>query len=220
MSKPFWDVEETTGFVLIKSPIDSLQYKVYNTGTPEERQKVADLLASVRREMNKLLVYLCKHPKLWLNKQIALGIFLTFDIHMPCVCKIIEQIYSSKTFNDDLNNLIISECTKMSKLFSIQEMTPNNHGIIGLNKPKKTKFIKVPGTNQEYEVASKRSFHLTIRKGNKIDDYETIMGLFLHEITHTTCNDIHWKDDNHQYPYGEYHSFMRKCAKECGISFN
>ena len=31
MKEPFWDVEETDGFVKIRSPMDSLEYKVWNT---------------------------------------------------------------------------------------------------------------------------------------------------------------------------------------------
>jgi hypothetical protein len=224
MTKPFWDVEETVGFVNIKSKIDSLFYKVYNVGSTGEMIQVADSLALVRRDLNKLLFYLCRNPNEWINKNIALGIFLTFEIHIPCIfnSNILDIIINSDDSNDDyLSNQINMECQSINKLFSIQEMTPNEYGILGLNKPKGTKLINLDD-NTTYEVASKRSFHLTIRpikmnNGNiinvgPINNYNNIiLPLALHEITHTTCNDNKWKEDNHMYPFNNYHSFLKKC---------
>ena len=95
-------------------------------------------------------------------------------------------------------------------------MTPNEYGIIGLNKPKQLKKIKVG--DLDYEISTKRSIHLTVRnEKGKIDPYDKVLSLAIHEITHTTCNDIYWKEDNHKYPYPVYHSKMRQWAKECGI---
>jgi hypothetical protein len=42
----------------------------------------------------------------------------------------------------------------MGKLFSIQEMTPNEHGIVGLNKPKKTEIVKVLNEKNEIVIKS------------------------------------------------------------------
>jgi len=214
--KPFWDVEENEGFILIKSDIDSLEYKVYNTGTPEEQQEVANSLAKVRRDLNKLLFYLCRHPEEWINKKIALGIFLTLDIHIPCINNSIDKILNSSN-DDKLSDEINMECLRIGKLFSIQEMTPNKYGILGLNKPKATKNITINDYSQndqntiEYEIATCRSFHLTIRTKGVVDDYIIkTLPLAVHEITHTTCNDNHWKEDNHQYPFQNYHSFFKK----------
>ena len=113
--------------------------------------------------------------------------------------------------------------------YNYQEMTPNNHGIIGLNKPKVivTKKFEYNGKLIDYEIAEKRSMLLTIRPKlkvpesksdpNVIDTHKNIMKLVLHEITHTTCNDVRWKEDNHKHPYPLYHKLMRKWARECGI---
>ena len=100
MPRPFWDVEENIGFVKIKSNIDSLEYKVYNRGTSEDKQKVADTLAKIRRDLNKLLFYLCRHPEEWIHKQIALGIFLTLEIHMPCINYKVDYIIDSNESDD------------------------------------------------------------------------------------------------------------------------
>jgi hypothetical protein len=44
--KPFWDKEEDIGFVSVEA-WDGLIYKVWNEGTPETIQEVADILAKV-----------------------------------------------------------------------------------------------------------------------------------------------------------------------------
>jgi len=225
--KPFWDVDEETNFIKLKNNTDSLEYKVYNAGDSYQQQQISNLLAMIRLNVNILLIYLIQNPELWYNKPIAWGVFHTFDIHIPNWRN--EYSLLINTQLDDLsqikktNEIIIKDSLEMGRLFPIQEMTPNTYGIIGLNKPKKTKFI-----NNNYEIADYRSFHLTLRNINidgsgKITkvgqtwSYDKIMDLVIHELTHTTCNDIHWKPDNHMPPYQSYHTLMRKWARECGI---
>ena len=212
--KPFWDVDEDTNFKKINSSIDSLEYKIYynNDDNNDNLLKCADALAKVRRDINFILFYVCRHPEEWIHKNIALGIFITLDLHIPCISNCIDAILSSKN-DSELSNYINNECLKMGKLFSIQEMTPNEYGILGLNKPKQLGIVEFNLTNNEkikYEIAVKRSFHLTIRDSNNtIKEYSKILGLAIHELTHTTCNDNVWKDDNHKYPFEEYHSFFK-----------
>ena len=208
--KPFWDVEENIGFEKIKA-WDGHYYKVWNTGKPEIKQEVADILANVRRDMNILLKHILNVQNVqnisfegkkiaWTSHPIAFGIYHMFDIHIP---------------NGNEN------------VFNYQEMTPNKHGILGLNKPKDivTKKFEYNGKLIDYEIAEKRSMFLTIRPklsnngGNPevFDTYKTIMKLVLHEITHTTCNDVRWKNDNHRHPFHTYENLIKQWAKECGI---
>ena len=213
--KPFWDVEENVGFVKVQA-WDDLYYKVWNDGTPETIQKVADILANIRLDINTILIYIYENRELWINHPIAFGIYHTFDIHAPHHKS--TTFYSSDTISRDSG----------INLFNYQEMTPNKDGILGLNKPKNLKNIKVEIDNQEieYEIATKRSIFLTIRPDlkpdgrgnpNKIDSYSKILDLAIHELTHTTCNDTRWKEDNHKHPYPVYHKMMRQFAKECGV---
>lgn len=193
--KPFWDVEENVGFVKVRA-WDSNEYKVWNEGSPELIQNVADTLANVRRDINTLLQFLIKNPDLWFNNPIAWGMIHTFDLHCPGWTP--EKIGNGNSFN-------------------YQEMTPNDHGILGLNKPKVIEPVKVNG--KDYEIGVKRSIFLTLRnkKMDKLDPYKKILDLAIHELTHTTCNDCRWKQDNHAKPYPQYHSFMRECCKKCGV---
>ena len=198
--KPFWDVEETIGFVSIEA-WDGLVYKVWNQGTPETIQKVADILAKVRYDINRILIYLCKNKNKWENHPIAFGIYHTFAIH---AAHSNEETFES----DNAMNKINSNAGK--NLFNYQEMTPNNDGILGLNKPKEVTEVKVVlnDTKIDYEIATKRSIFLTIRpklssggNPNNIDSYNKILDLAIHELTHTTSNDTRWKEDNHKHPY-------------------
>ena len=200
MKKPFWDVEEEDGFVKVKAS-DGNYYKVWNEGTPETIQKVAKILAQIRYDINTILKYLYNNRNRWVDHPIAFGIEHTFDIH---------------NFNNSN--------------FNYQEMTPNNMGILGLNKPKEVTNIQVNINNKifDYEISTKRSIFLTIRpklspKGGNpdiIDNYNKILDLAIHELTHTTCNDTRWKDDNHKHPYPTYHKMMREFAKECNVLKN
>ena len=218
MKEPFWDVEETDGFVKIRSPMDSLEYKVWNTGSESVKQEVALQLSNVRRDINILLIYLCKNPVLWIDRPIAYGIFHTFDIHIPCLNNSFEILLKEGNINKS-NLFINNKCEEMNKLFNIQEMTPNQHGIIGLNKPKIIKTIYLED-GKEYEIAEKRSIHLTMRnqRTGVVNPYSKIIDLAIHELTHTTCNDVRWKEDNHAPPYKSYHTLMRKWAKDAGIN--
>ena len=217
--KPIWDVEENIGFVKIEA-FDGNIYKVWDSGTPQEILQVANILAKIRKDLNCLLYYLCNNEQLWIDKDIAFGMYHTFDIHVPCWKEL-----GNKPFKNGINDDINTKCANLNKLFNYQEMTPNDLGIIGLNKPKKIITIQV-NLNEDnkvkvvdYDIADRRSIFLTIRnqRTNQVNDYQRILELAIHEITHTTCNDIKWKEDNHTPPYQSFHTLMRKWSRECGI---
>jgi len=211
--KEFWDVEEEIGFEHIKA-CDGLYYKVWHSGQAETKQKVANILARVRYNLNVLLLYLLRNPDKWVNQDITWGIKHTFDIHIPSWKENITQLQSTS----DPVSMVVNGDININKLFNYQEMTPNEHGILGLNKPKLLRKITIPGKKSKYEIATKRSIFLTIRdKNGNIKDFTNIMKLAIHEITHTTCNDTRWKPDNHKYPYEKYHSKMKEWAAECKI---
>ena len=210
--KPFWDLEENKGFDKIRAS-DGILYTVWNSGSAQEKQDVAETLARIRKDINTVLLYMYGNPQRWQDHPIAWGIYHTFDIHLPGW----ENYLSSNTSFGLIN--------KQPKLFEYQEMTPNDLGILGLNKPKKIVTLSVElenGKKMDYEVAEKRKILLTIRnqRTGKLNGYSTILDLALHELTHTTCNDVRWKQDNHRPPYQSYHTLIRKWARECGVLQN
>jgi hypothetical protein len=198
------NLDEDTGFIGVKSDIDNLYYKVIDIGTEAEKKQVAIILSKIRRDLNTLMIYLCKHPEEWIHLPIAYGVMHTFDIHLPCL----EQSFDNLIESDDPHKIILT----CGKLYTIQEMTPNEHGIIGLNKPK-----DIRKHDDGYEIATKRSLHLTVRNKGKIDPYSKVLDLALHEITHTTCNDIYWKEDNHKHPFPTYQRMMKEWARKAKI---
>jgi hypothetical protein len=214
--KPFWDVEETKGFVYVAAK-DGLEYKVWNQGSAESIQRVADILAKIREDINTLLIYLATNKDRWRDHPIAFGIYHTLNLHAPN-CN--EKVFY------DINALNLINKLSGDDLFNYQEMTPNDEGILGLNKPKQVINVNFvyKGKKMDYELATKRSIFLTIRpqlsdNGNPdiFDTYKKILDLAIHELTHTTCNDTRWKTDNHRHPYPEYHKMMRQFARNCGV---
>jgi hypothetical protein len=215
-SGEFWDFNENTNYSTITA-YDGLDYKVWDHGDESIKKEVANTLARVRKDINTILVHIMKNPQLWISKPIAFGIYHTFDIHIPCWLDNMDSILKSNNPYTLINNL----CKNMDKIFNYQEMKPDYQNIIGLNKPKKIITIEADyhGKVIDYEIAEKRSIFLTVRnmKSNKLHNYSTILDLAIHELTHTTCNDVRWKKDNHLPPYQSYHTLMRKWARECGI---
>ena len=88
------------------------------------------------------------------------------------------------------------------------DIHPNNHllsemqlGTIfnGLNKPRNLYYTDKPsiGPDGSYR-ASYRHIFLTLReKDNNFKSWDKIMKLVIHEITHTMCNHIRWREDDH-----------------------
>jgi hypothetical protein len=80
------------GYKLFKAS-DGLSYKVWVGDKNEKFQKswwytitnqqdVAETLAQVREDINKLLNYIQQNPQLWNQHPIAFGIYHTFDLHL------------------------------------------------------------------------------------------------------------------------------------------
>ena len=212
-SKQFWNFSESDNYVSVKAS-DNVEYKVWNTGNTAE---VAETLARIRKDINTLLIYIMRNPDLWNQKPIAFGIYHTLDIHIPCWGKNMDSILKSK----NPFKLINDTCTHDHTLFEYQEMKPDHQSIIGLNKPKKLEVIEVEyhGKRVKYPIAKQRKIFLTVRNSRtgKLNNYSSTLDLAIHELTHTTCNDVEWKADNHLPPYQSYHTLMRKWARECGI---
>ena len=55
------NLEENKGFVKVRSSLDNVEYKVLDIGTSSEKLEVALILSKVRRDLNKLMIYLCKY---------------------------------------------------------------------------------------------------------------------------------------------------------------
>ena len=203
-SDEFWNLNEVDGYRKYKAS-DGRYYKVW-VGNPEQsfqkkwwytvtnQQEVAETLARVRKDIDTLLNYIYNNPQLWFQHPIAFGIYHTFELHLHNV-------------------------------FEYLETRPNEDGILGLNKPKEITVLEIKTDKKpiEYELGTKRNIMLTLRNQGtgEMRNYKDILDLAIHELTHTTCNDVRWiplwKGGNHREPYPSYHKMMRKWAEECGV---
>jgi len=182
-----WDIDENRGFETIT--VHGNRYKVWRGNyTSRENKNIAEVLDSVRSRIIILLRHLENTMDRWKDHPIAFGIYHTLQLHLY-------------------------------EPFEYMELPPNDLGLLGLNKPKYIEVVEIDLGNKviEYELGTKRVILLTLRNKNRMSSDKQIMDLAIHELTHTTCNDVRWKPDNHLPPYPEYHRFMRQIAKECGI---
>ena len=69
----------------------------------------------------------------------------------------------------------------------------------GLNKPKNLYNSNKPSIGKDKTLrAGYRHVFVTLRNSNgKFNDKEKIMKLVIHEIAHTMCNHVTWRDDDH-----------------------
>ena len=93
-------------------------------------------------------------------------------------------------------------------LSEMQLNTPFN----GLNKPKNVHSTNKENVGPDKKLrAEYRDIFLTLRKSNgEFKSMSTIMNLVIHEITHTMCNHVRWRDDDH----GEDFQHCEKIIKD------
>ena len=66
-SGEFWDFSENNDYTTLKAN-DGLYYKVWNEGPESVKQEIANTLAKVRKDLNKLLICIMKNPECWNSK--------------------------------------------------------------------------------------------------------------------------------------------------------
>ena len=128
--------------------------------------------------------------------------------------------YSAALILNYIHNIIIQICIylkinyyKYSKSDQIIidcfcDIHPNNYllsemqlgtNFYGLNKPKNLYNSNKPSIGKDKKLrASYRHVFLTLRDSNgNFNDKEKIMKLVIHEIAHSMCNHVTWRDDDH-----------------------
>ena len=112
--------------------------------------------------------------------------------------KISEYLIHSNYDNPNLIKYVDCFLSIHPHNYLLSEMQLNTQ-FEGLNKPKQLyKCNKYSLGKDKYLKAKKRDIFLKLRKNNgKFKSYELIIELVIHEITHTMCNHVTWRDDNH-----------------------
>ena len=136
-----------------------------------------------------------KEAALYLNyiHNIIVGICNYFQINYYRYSKS-DQVLIDCFCDVHPNNYLLSE---------MQLGTPFN----GLNKPRDIRKTIKPINGKDGNLrAGYRDVFLTLRYQNgKFKNINTIMKLVIHEITHTMCNHVKWRDDDHgsDFKHGE-----------------
>ena len=82
----------------------------------------------------------------------------------------------------------------------------------GLNKPKNIRHYKdSPSVGADKKLrAEHRAIFFKLRYNNgNLKPFSKLKPLVLHEITHTACNHVKWRDDDHNKDFQEYEKILK-----------
>jgi hypothetical protein len=114
------------------------------------------------------------------------------------ICYYLEVNKYSKKYTDYDRKLIDCFCDIHPNKCLLSEMQIGTD-FYGLNKPKKLYISNLEPVGKDGKVrASYRHIFLTLRNNRgQFNDINVIMKLVIHEIAHTMCNHVTWRDDDH-----------------------
>ena len=85
----------------------------------------------------------------------------------------------------------------------------------GLNKPKKLYKSNNKLGKDQYLRAEYRDVFLRLRNNNgQFRSNKSIIDLVIHEITHTMCNHVTWRDDNHHDDFKHCENLLKDVIKK------
>lgn len=87
---------------------------------------------------------------------------------------------------------------------------PNNMGFYGLNKPKKRYISKEPNVGKDKNLRCKRR-HIFL---SMMSNEKELIDLYIHEISHTGCNHLRWREDDHGKDFKDFENFIQFCASK------
>jgi len=165
--------------------IDNYKYKVLNIY--KNNNDAAIILHQIRLFINKICQYLYDNYN---------SIIQLYD--NPNLIKYIDCFLSIHPYN-----------------YLLSEMQLNTQ-FEGLNKPKQLyKCNKYSLGKDKYLKAKKRDIFLKLRKNNgDFKSYKLIIELVIHEITHTMCNHVTWRDDNHHLDFKFSENLLKYVVKQ------
>ena len=137
------------------------------------------------------------------------NILVQLDITLFLICNYLstnKYKYSKEERNAIECFLDVHFNNKKTSLAEMQIGTIFN----GLNKPRDIIKTNKPYIGEDKNIRAKyRTVFLTLRKKNgKFKSNKSIMDLFIHEITHSMCNHISWRDDDHGEDFKKYEKLL------------
>lgn len=181
-----------------KIPINEQKRKIWDINETSGMIKLAGKSGNV---------FIVKNTK---NKNKVIDILDKIHQYIQIIKQELADCWANGTLDFSCLNgsilLITTPCT-------IQEMTRNNK-FDGLNKPKnivKLKNFDGLGFREDSELrAGRRHIMLTICENGKLRPWKKIKKLLLHELAHTMCNHVTYREEgNHLEDFHMYETFLK-----------
>ena len=140
--------------------------------------------------------------------------YILNEIHMIIIkiCNYLSLNYYRYTKNDQK----IIDCFLQihPNNYLLSEMQLNTQ-FYGLNKPRDLYYSNLPSIGSDGKLrANFRHVFITLRdsKGD-FNKFNKIMELVLHEISHTMCNHVTWRNDDHREDFKHAEKLLTKVYK-------
>lgn len=140
-------------------------------------------------------------------------ILYKIDYILNLICQDLYKNYNQYSENDK----IAIECflsIHMNNNYKLSEMQLDTI-FEGLNKPRdiyKSSKLSL-GKDTNFRAKNRHIFLTLRRKNGSFKSFNSIINLFIHEITHTMCNHIKWRDDDHGKDFNHYENLIKKVYK-------
>ena len=146
-------------------------------------------------------------------------------LNFPNKSIVARRLYQTKTFIHNLcikvyNNIdkVKSPLREMSIVFLsihpeyyyLQEMQLGTD-FDGMNKPKnvsKNKYLPSLGRDKTLKAEYRIVFLNVVKQNGQVKSFKELVPLIIHEIAHTGCNHVTWKDDNHFEDFQLFESYL------------
>ena len=127
-------------------------------------------------------------------------------IHKLCI-KIYNNIDKIKSPLREMSVVFLSIHPNYYILQEIQTGTQFD----GMNKPKnvsKNKYLPSVGSDKTLKAEYRIVFLNLIKPTGKVKSFKELVPLIIHEIAHTGCNHVTWKDDNHGLDFQLFEAYL------------
>ena len=146
-------------------------------------------------------------------------------LNLPNKMIVARRLYQTKIFIDNLCakifenlNYVNLHLREMSIVFLsihpeyyfLQEMQLGTQ-FEGMNKPKNVhlnNYLPSLGRDKKLKAEYRVIFLNLINPDGKVKSFKELIPLIIHEIAHTGCNHVTWKDDNHGKDFQLFESYL------------
>jgi hypothetical protein len=184
MTKEFWDFDENINYKIVN--IQDNNFKISNNYKVINNYPDYYTAAFILNTIHKYIILICKY----------------FQVNFYKYSKN-DQLYINCFLDIHPNKYLLSEMQLGTEFY-------------GLNKPRELYLSNKPrlGKDGKYR-ANFRHIFITLRNSNgKFNNFDIIMDLVIHEIAHTMCNHIRWRNDDHGTDFKHAEKLIKNAYKK------